>query len=239
MYVCVTGGCPDNGETEMKCKIGFEPDSPLCAICSPGYRLVGGDCKECEEPRWGLLMLLLFLFVGACMSASRRVSVVVTCLFHHTHTHKHTLPHSPTHTLTHSHTHPHSPTHTHTLSIDLTGLVSYATYLATKHHALLTHASVFAHFKILVSFVTLVITCDTSFGVVWPTSFLSILRGLSVLSMDISAVSSMFCLSDISYYHSLVISVVCLLSVEVFVLFVMPFIHIGYSQRHSLYDGMG
>lgn len=70
LYTCVNDGCPDEGDTEMKCKEGFEAESPLCALCAPGYYKQLRGCKKCEKPRWGDLavfavgaLVLLILFV--------------------------------------------------------------------------------------------------------------------------------------------------------------------------------
>ena len=43
----------------MKCEPGYQPDSPLCAICSQGYFKQLRQCQKCEEPRVGLLVAVL------------------------------------------------------------------------------------------------------------------------------------------------------------------------------------
>jgi hypothetical protein len=48
MYTCVTDGCPDEGDTVMECKVGYQPLSPLCAVCSDGYVLKRRQCVECK-----------------------------------------------------------------------------------------------------------------------------------------------------------------------------------------------
>ena len=48
-------GCPDEGDTVMKCKEGFVEDAPLCAICKPGYIKQLRKCDACEEPRFDLM----------------------------------------------------------------------------------------------------------------------------------------------------------------------------------------
>jgi len=62
LYTCINNGCPDEGETEMKCKAGYLADAPLCALCEPGYYMQLLDCVECAEPRVDLLVLVV---VGA------------------------------------------------------------------------------------------------------------------------------------------------------------------------------
>ena len=53
----------------MKCRAGYKPDSPLCAVCDVGYYRQLFDCFECQEVRWGefsgflITMLALALFV--------------------------------------------------------------------------------------------------------------------------------------------------------------------------------
>jgi hypothetical protein len=63
VYTCVTDGCPSAGDMEMKCKPGFRPDSPLCAVCAEGYWKQMRECFSCEKPLFG--MMLLFVFMGA------------------------------------------------------------------------------------------------------------------------------------------------------------------------------
>ena len=61
MYSCVTDGCPDPGDTEMRCKVGFKADAPLCAICDEGYWAQLRECFPCEKPQWwGLALCWLF-----------------------------------------------------------------------------------------------------------------------------------------------------------------------------------
>jgi hypothetical protein len=62
--------------------------------------------------------------------------------------------------------------------------------LGRKYHAFLVHASAFSHFKILVSFATVVVTVDTQFGIAWPHVFASAMRGGSTAPSRVSAVSA-------------------------------------------------
>ena len=79
--------------------------------------------------------------------------------------------------------------------------------------------SLLALFKILVAFLTIVMTIDTQFGVQWPAEFLSALAILSTLSFDLSAITSGFCLFRVSYYDELLFSTLMLaLSVSVILL---------------------
>jgi hypothetical protein len=57
IYACITNGCPDEGETKMKCKPGFKPDAPLCAVCEEGFYMGVGDCIGCEKPKFALFVL--------------------------------------------------------------------------------------------------------------------------------------------------------------------------------------
>jgi hypothetical protein len=66
MYLCVLNGCPEKGATEMRCKDGNEDSSPLCSICEKGFFKHNQDCVECEEPRWGLIVLVFLTTVVMC-----------------------------------------------------------------------------------------------------------------------------------------------------------------------------
>jgi hypothetical protein len=59
MYSCVTEGCPDAGALEMKCKPGFAPAAPLCAVCAEGYWKQLRDCFPCEKPKMGWMAGML------------------------------------------------------------------------------------------------------------------------------------------------------------------------------------
>ena len=73
----------------------------------------------------------------------------------------------------------------------------------------------FPYMKVLVSFITIVSTLETQFGVRWPTSFLSALRVLSVLSLDLSMLSGLFCIVRVSYFENLVFTTMGLVAVIV------------------------
>jgi hypothetical protein len=62
---------------------------------------------------------------------------------------------------------------------------------------------VFARFKILVSFVTVIVTVETQFGVIWPSAFSRALDGFAVLALDFGITASMFCIMDMSFYQNL------------------------------------
>jgi hypothetical protein len=67
MYTCVNDGCPIKGATEMKCKEGYKPLSPLCAVCAKGYYEQLGGCVECSEPNvkafFGFIVGFIFFMV--------------------------------------------------------------------------------------------------------------------------------------------------------------------------------
>jgi hypothetical protein len=147
MYVCVTDGCPEEGESAMQCKEGYQ--GPMCAVCSDGYFVKVRRCVRCSAPQWGL-------FFG-CIAG---IGFVMLCIVYSS--------------------------------------MSYRRYLK------LTQA--FSHFKVFVGFVTVMSTVSTQFGIVWPTTFARALDGLSVLSFDFGVLAGIFCLVQIKFYHSLLIS---------------------------------
>ena len=64
-------------------------------------------------------------------------------------------------------------------------LLALVARYATKHYSRYVKSSqAFSHFKIFVSFITVMSTVSTQFGIVWPVSFVHALDGLSVLSFD-------------------------------------------------------
>jgi hypothetical protein len=64
-------------------------------------------------------------------------------------------------------------------------LLALAARYATKHYSRYVKSSqAFSHFKIFVSFITVMSTVSTQFGIVWPASFVCALDGLSILSFD-------------------------------------------------------
>jgi hypothetical protein len=52
LYICVTDGCPDSGNSTMTCKEGYVqwPDAPACAVCSEGFFKQLNKCVLCEKP---------------------------------------------------------------------------------------------------------------------------------------------------------------------------------------------
>eukprot|EP00935_MAST-01C_sp_MAST-1C-sp1_P000323 g323.t1 len=146
MYSCVTAGCPSPGETEMKCKDGFKPYAPLCALCDEGYWAQLRECFPCEKPNWGGLVLCAVL--GMALLAS--------------------------------------------------GL-----FLLHKYGRILHRTNIWAHVKIIISFVMVACTVDTQFGVVWPYNFLKALDILSLLSFDFGVMAGIFCIVQMDFYDSL------------------------------------
>ena len=71
----------------------------------------------------------------------------------------------------------------------------------------------FPYMKVLISFVTIVSTLDTQFGVRWPKSFLSALSVCSALSLDLRMLSGLFCMFHVSYFQNLAFSTMGLMVV--------------------------
>jgi hypothetical protein len=71
------------------------------------------------------------------------------------------------------------------------------------HRRFLASTGVFAHVKILVSFVAVMLTVDRQFGITWPAVFQKALAALSVLSLDFGILASMLCVVKISFYNNL------------------------------------
>eukprot|EP00935_MAST-01C_sp_MAST-1C-sp1_P001276 g1276.t1 len=85
--------------------------------------------------------------------------------------------------------------------------------MLVRYALFLKHMTCFAHFKIFVSFVTVMSTVSTQFGVVWPSSFARALDGLSVLSFDFGVMAALLCIADLNFYHSLLCSTLALFAV--------------------------
>jgi hypothetical protein len=92
-------------------------------------------------------------------------------------------------------------------------LVVCILHVARKYKRYLNATQAFSHFKIFVSFVTVVSTVSTQFGVVWPTAFAQALDGLSVLSLDFGVLAGVFCLTNLTFYTSLIVSTTALFAV--------------------------
>lgn len=88
MNLCINEGCPDPGSTNMTCKEGYEPLSPLCgswpfvrsplfvaflachicrfvALCADGYFSTLGKCQQCGDPQIGAFVGVFILMVIA------------------------------------------------------------------------------------------------------------------------------------------------------------------------------
>jgi len=63
-------------------------------------------------------------------------------------------------------------------------LALVARYVTNHYSRYVKSSQAFSHFKIFVSFITVMSTVSTQFGIVWPVSFVHALDGLSVLSFD-------------------------------------------------------
>jgi hypothetical protein len=79
-------------------------------------------------------------------------------------------------------------------------LVVRSAYRA-RHY--LARMNFFAHFKIIVSFVTLISTMEHQFGVKWPAQFAAALELLSILSFDLRFISALFCIVNINFWSEL------------------------------------
>jgi hypothetical protein len=96
------------------------------------------------------------------------------------------------------------------------GLVALALVVARylrQYKRYLDITQTFSHFKIFVSWVTVMSTVTTQFGVVWPASFARALDGLSVLSFDFGVLAGVFCMANIDYYQSLLLSTLFLVGI--------------------------
>jgi hypothetical protein len=71
----------------------------------------------------------------------------------------------------------------------------------------------FAYLKILVSFVTIASTLGDQFDVPWPWLLGEAYETLGVLCMDIRRFSRLFCLVDMSFFDSLLASMLSLLAI--------------------------
>mgnify|MGYP007045452703 CR=1 FL=1 len=85
-----------------------------------------------------------------------------------------------------------------------------------RHRRFLASTGVFAHVKILVSFVTIMLTVDRQFGVTWPPAFQRALAALSVLSLDFGILTSLLCVVDLSFYSNLLCTTLLLPALSAF-----------------------
>jgi hypothetical protein len=70
LYTCVTDGCPAAGATAMECGVGYDPHSPLCAVCTDSYLLQIRKCAKCDEPNvTGIVIFVLVLLLLAATGA--------------------------------------------------------------------------------------------------------------------------------------------------------------------------
>ena len=70
----------------MKCKEGYVPDSPLCAVCDDGYSEQLRSCVQCKTPLiWHLILVaLVFVVVTAvCVCIYRKHSHYLNGLLSH------------------------------------------------------------------------------------------------------------------------------------------------------------
>jgi hypothetical protein len=83
-----------------------------------------------------------------------------------------------------------------------------------KYQRYLHRAAAFSHLKVVISFMTLLVTLGSQFGVVWPDSFAKALNAMSVLSFDFSIMSGLFCIVNMRFYDNL-LSTTMLLAIAV------------------------
>jgi hypothetical protein len=81
--------------------------------------------------------------------------------------------------------------------------------MARTFRRYLRFTSVWAHAKILISFVMVAGTVDTQFRVVWPANFLKALDALSFVALGFGVLSSIFCLVEMDFYDPLLSSTHC------------------------------
>jgi hypothetical protein len=65
--------------------------------------------------------------------------------------------------------------------------------------------------KVAISFMTVAVTLESQFGIVWPSSFAQALDAMSVLSLDFGVLLGGFCVVDIGFYNRLLSSTLMLL----------------------------
>jgi hypothetical protein len=112
-----------------------------------------------------------------------------------------------------------------------------------KFHRIFASAKVFSYCKVLISFVTVVTTVDSQFGVIWPEAFAHALDALSVMSFDFSIIGGAFCLVDMSFYSSLLFTTLGLVFVELLVLlsYLVRKVHgadVNLIKAQALYAGI-
>ena len=85
------------------------------------------------------------------------------------------------------------------LALCATGFVIFLVLIslcAKRYWAMLTKSTTMAHMKIIISFVTVIISVDVQFGIAWPWSFARALDALAVLTFDPGIWSSVFCIVE-------------------------------------------
>eukprot|EP00935_MAST-01C_sp_MAST-1C-sp1_P002742 g2742.t1 len=91
---------------------------------------------------------------------------------------------------------------------------------AWKMRHALARMDAFAHIKILVSFVTIVSTLETQFGVPWPDELYNLFRYFAALSFDLGQYANVFCLVRFSFYDTLLSTVLGLVAVVALLLLI-------------------
>jgi hypothetical protein len=114
--------------------------------------------------------------------------------------------------------------------------IALARRLVRRYDRFLAHAAAFAHLKVVISFLTVVATLDSQYGVVWPASFARALDAMMVISFDVGAIMGAFCFVDISFYHTLLSSTLVPLCLVVAIIIVYR--ATGRSAQQSLVIGV-
>jgi len=83
--------------------------------------------------------------------------------------------------------------------------------LVLRYWWLLGRSSTMSHAKILISFVTVLISVDVQFGVAWPPAFAQALDLLSIFSFDLGVLGGILCHVDYGFYDLLFGSTMLLL----------------------------
>jgi hypothetical protein len=84
-------------------------------------------------------------------------------------------------------------------------LATSSSPMSQKFRCYMDNTAVWAHAKILISFIMVACTVNTQFGVIWPVSFLKALDALSMLSFDFGVIASMFCVAKMDFYDVLLV----------------------------------
>jgi hypothetical protein len=113
----------------------------------------------------------------------------------------------------------------------LVGLIALAALrFLWKYRKVVVAMQVGANLKIIVSFITVVSTVNTQFGIPWPAEFRAMLALLDTLSFDIKVMSSLFCLVSIDFYAGLLGATLGLLAIVLLAL--VAYVKLPSMRKH-------